>query len=172
MRRAGGVDGTIRRRALPHVLHAAVFVVPATLAVTVFVSWWGATQYNDTLWQVFLIGTGGILLALAMVWVLFVMASNYSILLSDEGVVVVTRRIAGGRISQPIVPWSGLYDPDVLSPRWGELSTDTQGWFINLSADQARAILTDPRCPLSGHVPAPVAKYLDITPGPPLTGSN
>ena len=93
------------------------------------------------------------------------MTLAYSLTLKDEGIVV--------RYRKPLIPWSPssheektftweeLREPSVMAGDVTVKSNDPYHW-INLSYEQARALLTDPRCPLANKVPEKVRSKLGL----------
>ncbi|HZY91975.1 MAG TPA: hypothetical protein VFG07_04270, partial [Thermoplasmata archaeon] len=92
------------------------------------------------------------------------MGIAYDVTLSGDGVAVNQRRIfIPGKMVRPpvLVKWGEMRH---VSVKMGSVSiqTDNVWTWMNLTYNQARAILTDPRCPLHRKIPPEVARVLGI----------
>jgi hypothetical protein len=142
-------------------LSVAGFVAPLMVAVIAFVSWHSLVQDQLPLGTVEATAVAAGLFTILIIWVLTLATANYGIQLSEVGVAVYTPKFVPGRRSRRTLQWSELGKPSV-NPIGTDVTFDTDGFPLTVSAPQARAILTDPRCPARGKVPADVSTRIKL----------
>lgn len=85
----------------------------------------------------------------------------YSITLTDEGVYLTYRSPIPGRAGPTaLVEWKYLREP-FAHAGFVTIKTNQASTWLNLSYEQARAVLMDERCPLKGNVPSSVAQRIE-----------
>lgn len=96
---------------------------------------------------------------------LTLLGMSYSVRIADEGITVESRRPLG-RGPLPgktrLARWNEILGA-TSTPGKVDLDTKNPWLMISLDYNQARAILTDPRCPLAGRLPPKVARRLGLT---------
>lgn len=140
-------------------LWTALFFYPILallLAYSYFILDWSAMDFS-------ILVVGVVALATYFAWSAQG-AMAYSVTLSEDGVEVHHRPILvpfrrPRRITK--VKWRELREPAV---KMGGVTirTDSAWSWLNLNYGQARAVLSDPRCPLYGRVPKPIARRVGI----------
>ena len=131
----------------PYVRVAGLFLSLLTLAFFgwVFVARHGHLPVAPVTWAI----VGIYLLLAGLAW-LTVSAIAKSVVVANSGVIVTERTFGGGWNRRRAIAWSGFRGPPIENPVLGTttLLTDDSPRFIILTRAQARAILTNPECPV------------------------
>lgn len=144
-------------------LSTAAWVAPIMAALIALVSWHSLAQDQLPLSTVGASAVAAGLFAILIIWVLTLSSANYGIQLSEDGVAVFTPKFVPGRRSRGTLLWSEVGKPSV-NPVGSDVTFETDGFPLTVSAAQARAILSDPRCPARGKVPSDVATRIKLKP--------
>ncbi len=98
-------------------------------------------------------------LAIFLIQVMAAAALNVGISLQGQGVVYYYTTVRPGIAIRRCIPWDNLHR---VAARGGSVSVGTGRTPITLTYEQARVVLTDPRCPLRGQVPDAVRRRIGI----------
>jgi hypothetical protein len=163
----------IRSSILRPLAELAVYILPGMALVMGFVTWW--TLSHRALAIPTLAGVIGFAIALtiASLWLLAVAATNYAIILEPDGLVVLERSLARGKVLPHRYAWSELRRPALAGFLKEAVRIETDSRTIWLGLDQARALLRDPRCLLGKQLPPELARRVGMrgSPRSPSTSS-
>jgi hypothetical protein len=143
----------------------AVLVLPLMALVGAAVTYSAVVRLGMPMGEVVAIdlgiGLAGLAASAGLAWFF----TNGGLLLTDDGVLFVDRRLSGGRLCVHVVPWGALGEV-VLTPTRSELGRvgfRTAHYPLPplVSHTQARAILTDPRYRGANAISEPIRAYLD-----------
>jgi hypothetical protein len=141
-------SGIIRHPTFGPVGLTCLKTIPLMTLLTVFAVLAGLQNASLSGAEAWFLVALGESIAILVVWMLSITGSNYGIVLIDEGVIVVSRNLLLGPGNHRLTLWSQLREPSVTGGLTSEVSFETQSLPIFLSKNQARAVLSDPRCPL------------------------
>jgi hypothetical protein len=141
----------------------AFFLPPMTLAIG------GLTAYELLRgkiepWQAAIVLVVGLSLTFGLSWRAAVVTSTYGVAVLDQGILVFERAVKRGSVLR----WPMLWDdmrvvtapPGIIWLAVGPSGPRVSG--TSLSYEQARVILTHPRCPLRNSLPAEVAERIGV----------
>lgn len=156
--------GAVLRQSLARPFFVGVVLIgPPMSLVTGFAIWWSLIHAWFSSVAVSGLGVLGAGLSLGAIWMLALAQSNFGIILGDSGVVYLNRTTKYGVLSQRLTGWHELHDPVATGRFWGMVSIETSSPLpLWLSYSQARAVLSDPRCPLRGALPDELVSKLDL----------
>jgi hypothetical protein len=169
LRTQQGMMRTSRR--LPAAQICGLVVAPLSLFVGGILYW----QYSAgslPLWQVELFGLFTALLVGGMSWLTLGLTS-YGVAVVEEGILLFDRSISRRIVIRWLMPWAAMGEVKTAPGKvWLHERPEVVGSRgTYLSFEQARAVLTDQRCPLRAKLPAEVAARIGVAPGP-RTGSS
>ncbi|MCI4321034.1 MAG: transmembrane protein 268 [Thermoplasmata archaeon] len=159
MRAIPGFLPTSLRRSVA--IAGAVFV-PIMSLVSAYVVWLAVSRpgYFGPAWAVGLLLALAVFLTAGLVWLTGVGMSTLGIAPGDEGVMVFDRPLHRKIALRRTLRWQSLKDPSLENGRRVWLSADLIGTYLTF--EQARAVLTDPRCPLRNRLPPDVSRALGL----------
>jgi hypothetical protein len=108
---------------------------------------------------------GTILLVTGLVWLMMNIATSFGVILTPEGVEILDRTLSSQTLVRRAVRWSDL-DTVRVSGLYSESIALGHSAPLMVDQNEARAILSDPRCPLHGRVPAKDSKRLGLSQPP------
>lgn len=156
--------GAVVRQSLAQPFLVGVVLIGAPMSLVVgFGVWWSLVHAWFSITAVLGLVVLGAALTLGAIWMLAIAQSNFGIILDDDGVVYLDRTIKHGALSQQLARWNELHDPVATGRFWGMVSIGTSSAFpLWFSYSQARAVLSDRRCPLRGALPDELISKLDL----------
>jgi hypothetical protein len=107
-----------------------------------------------------------IAMAAFAVWLTTMMFSDHGIQLTDEGVLVYGRALGTAGREPRLYAWdriSEVYMNGFLNERF-TVGLDRPLWMLVMSAPEAAALLSHPKCPIRSALPEKIAKRLRIRP--------
>ena len=153
---------------------ACAFFVPVMALVIGGTAWWEVSQGRLAPWEAGVLAASGCLLTLGLVWFAGVGLTTYGIAVSEKGILVFDRTVKRGRVLRWSMEWGEMREvttnPGNIWLAVGPSGPGVSGTY--LSYEQARAVLTDPRCPLRNHLPADVARRIKVGSGSLQSGGD
>lgn len=125
-------------------------------------------EYGSSIWDFAAWGVSMFLVGTYFSWILLV-GLAHSVTLSEDGVTISLLRVviplSRSRKSRT-VEWQSIRDVDTLAAS-GSITINPFGreGEMNLNYGQARAVLTDPRCPLRDKLPSKITARIGATAG-------
>lgn len=119
--------------------------------------------FRIPLWQLGLVGLLEGALTVVFLYFAVVAYSSFAVLRTDAGLVVYEDHIVSSKLVEYPVPWAAITGVRLARKGGTDVNLHTSGLPVFLDEWQARAVLTDPRCPLSGQLPDDVVARLHLT---------
>jgi hypothetical protein len=159
MRESPGFRGTPVVRP---VTEAGLFFVPAFSLIIAFTIWLNFSRpgYFGPAWAVWPLVAFTVVLVVVMVWFVGVGSTTFGIAVSNDGILVFDRPLRRGIALKRTIPWGAVSAPKVQRGRRIWIDADVIGTYLTL--DQARLVLTDPRCPLRDRLPSDVSQAIGL----------
>jgi hypothetical protein len=151
----------VRRHLLPRLVRVAGWTVPTLGLGFAVLTWYVSTR--EPAWIVASVA----LLAAAMLALLVYLGSiaytSFAVRGTDEGLLVFEEHLLPRTLIRYPIPWTEFVGAALARPGGTDVNIRTRGLPVFLDEWQAMAILSDPRCPLFGKVPAGVADRIHLS---------
>lgn len=142
------------------VVLASLFLVPGFVVVSALTIWLNYSRpgYFGPSWAVWILISFGALLFGGLVWFAGVGMTTYGISVGEEGITVYDRALHRGVALARTLSWDSLTPPQMQVGGRVWISGDALG--TDLSLEEARTVLNDPRCPVRDRLPETVVRFL------------
>ncbi len=159
-----GTAGEIRAEIGNAYIRSALFFLTSVGLFLVLLDYLVTLRAHATIAQLVVLDSGT-LLGTAYLSYLAINAIAYSISLTDDGISVLQQGILipGQRDVPPItIRWREIHGDVYVRGVIVSFDTDRTDFIFGLTPNQARAVFSDPRCPLYGRLPEDVARGIGI----------
>jgi hypothetical protein len=142
----------------------ATIVVPVWAVTIALVTWWALVHIKEAPAVVLLGDVFAVLLGLLLIGIIARLEMNYGVVIETDGVSVYDRTLNGARLVREYRAWAEINSVAVRGILHEAVEIGTVGRTIWLDRQQARAIFSDPRCPLRPTIDPGVLTELGVQP--------